>query len=133
MKGPNGEEGSGNPIARAVQVGRFATRDTDGEPMPIPVRAATIGSFQSGPPVIESWRDTADVMGTFHVMISVEGGGQVKEVSVLVDTGSFFTILPATLLHSLDIHPTQGDDADLIFANDQTATWPNIASSRLAG
>ncbi len=50
-------------------------------------------------------------MGTFNVTFRLANlqGGEQREVESLVDTGSMYSILPAPLLHALDVQPVDSD------------------------
>ncbi len=48
-------------------------------------------------------------MGVFHVTIGIgnPNGGNMKHVEAMVDTGSIHSVVPASLLESIDIAPLQ--------------------------
>ena len=93
MKGPNGEQRSGNPIARAVQIGQIATGEVE------------------------------ETMGMFEVTIAVghKDGGDMHEVEVLVDTGALHTVLPDAFLRELHIEPSA--ERRVGFADSGSAVW----------
>ena len=92
--GPNGERRSGNPIARAVQIGKIATgEETDG----------AMGIF------------------TAAVLVGNMAGGELHDVEAIVDTGSLHTVLPRSLLNTLGVQtPYQ---CAVTFANGIEDTW----------
>lgn len=73
-------------------------------------------------------------MGTFYAKIAVgrEQGGSFEDVTALVDTGAFLTMLPATFLRKLGIESHTG--AEFTFADGRRqrlpigAVWIRIGS-----
>lgn len=98
MEGPVGEQRSGNPIARAVQVRRIATgEETDGR----------MGIF--------SW----------DIQVAPYGNGGLLPASRTaradVDTGAVHSVIPAGLLEGLGVQPFD-DPIEVQYADDQTAS-----------
>ena len=62
-------------------------------------------------------------MGTFKTTIGVGNaeGGQMQDVEVMADTGATHTVLPASLLQSLNVQPE--DDVLLAFGNGVDEVW----------
>ena len=103
--GFNGERRTGDPIARAVQIGRIAT----GEEV-LTERA-------------RRWGIAEDTMGMIEVPLTVANKeGKTRQVDALVDTGSYYTVLPGSLLSDLGIEPFE--DVGVEFANGSVEVWP---------
>ena len=121
MRGPNGEKRSGNPVARAVQVGRIATGED-----------AEVHNEATGAP-----------MGTFEVQIGigrpqypglpgspVDGESLgfpgapdwLEYVSAMVDTGATHTVLPASLLDYVHI-PRFPNPMEVCLADGRKQEW----------
>ena len=54
-------------------------------------------------------------MGTFTVPIEVgdPDGGRFESVDALVDTGAFYTMMPASTLHELGVEPEESESFEL--------------------
>ena len=105
MSGPNGEQPHGSPSARAVPTGRIATAEHVRIERP------------------RRWGIAEDTMGMITVPITVRSKeGEHREVQALVDTGSYYTVLPSTMMAELGIEPLE--DAEVEFANGDVEVWP---------
>ena len=56
-------------------------------------------------------------MGTFSVDLEIPRSTRFEMINALVDTGATYTVLPASLLRSLDVAPV--DRQSFILANGQ--------------
>ena len=54
-------------------------------------------------------------MGTFPVSIEVGDpeGTQFEEVEAFADTGAFYTVIPASILHRLSVNPEERESLEL--------------------
>ena len=123
MRGPNGERRSGNPIARAVQVGRIATGEERDAKIPSEKLHDTLMvSVQAG----SRTKEEAGRMGTFDVDLWVGRydaenpipAEELKLVTPMVDTGATHTVLPSSVLNELGVAPFD-EPIEVTFADGQ--------------
>lgn len=69
-------------------------------------------------------------MGTFNVEFRIENpeSGEAREFVGLVDTGSTYSIVPASSLREMGIEPSDGDEFELA---DGRVIWQDIADARI--